>query len=150
MCAIQSMEYILGSTTLVVNNCDNISALRQTSIHPEEATSRWKQAYLISRLSRVYHSIDSDMLLVHVYGNHNSGKLASTLTPLASLNVRFDALSEHIMASLLIYPEIRNTLAVGLSYPYRLPSASITGVPVHSNLAQIIAYEISKLQLLQY
>ena len=35
MCAIEIMESILGRTTLVVNSCDNISALKQAMIHPE-------------------------------------------------------------------------------------------------------------------
>ena len=35
MCAIKIMKSILGSTTLVVNRCYNISALRQAKIHPE-------------------------------------------------------------------------------------------------------------------
>ena len=35
MCAIEIMDCIAGSTTLVVNCCDNISALRQAIIHPE-------------------------------------------------------------------------------------------------------------------
>ena len=35
MCAIEIMESILGITTLVVNSCENISTLRQASIHLE-------------------------------------------------------------------------------------------------------------------
>ena len=38
ICAIQIMESILGSTTLVVNRCDNISALIKASIQPEAVT----------------------------------------------------------------------------------------------------------------
>ena len=85
MYTIKIMEFILVSTTLVVNSCDNISALRQAFIHPEAVTSQWKQADLISRLYDVYHLIGSGMSLVHVYGHNNSGKSESTLTPLASL-----------------------------------------------------------------
>ena len=35
MCAIAIIDSILGSTTLVVNSWENISALIQVSIHPE-------------------------------------------------------------------------------------------------------------------
>ena len=48
---IKIMVSIFCSTTLVVNSCDNISALRKASIHLEAVKSRWKQADLISRLS---------------------------------------------------------------------------------------------------
>ena len=99
MCAIQIIDSIIGTTPLAVDSCENIGVLRQALIHPESVTSQWKQADLISHL--IYHSIDSIMLLVHVFGHQNSGKLASTLTPLASLNVRLDALAEYIMASFL-------------------------------------------------
>ena len=88
--------------------------------------------------------------MVHVYGHHNSGELASTLTPLSSLNLRLDALVEHIMVSLILSSATRNTIAVIFSDPYGLPSVSICGVPVHSNLTQSIAYKISKRRLLQY
>ena len=101
MCAIQIIDSIMRSTLLVVYICDNISALRRASIHPKSVTSRWKQADLISCLSDVYYSIDSGILLVHVYGHPNSGRFASTLTPLASCNIRLDTLVEHIVASFL-------------------------------------------------
>ena len=65
MCVIKIMDSILGSTALVINICDNLSALGQASIHPEALIPQWKQAYPISRLSDVYHSIDSGILLVH-------------------------------------------------------------------------------------
>ena len=90
------------------------------------------------------------MLLVQFYWNHNSGKLSSTLMSLASLNARLDALEEHIMGSFLFSPETRNTIAVGFLDPYGLPSASIHGVTIHSNIDHSIAYKISKLRLLQY
>ena len=90
------------------------------------------------------------MLLVHVYGHHNSGKLVSTLTPLASLNIQLDTLEEHIMAFFLLSTSTINTIAVVISYPYGIPSLSIRGVPVHSNLAQFISYKNSKLRILQY
>ena len=38
MCAIEIMESILGSTALVVNINDNVSSLRQVSIHLEAVT----------------------------------------------------------------------------------------------------------------
>ena len=104
---------------------------------------------VISRLSYVYQSINSGMSLVHVYGNHNIGKPASTL-PLASINVRLDALAEHMMTSFLLFTATRNTISIGISDPYRLPIISIHGAPIHSNLVQWIAYEISKRRLLQH
>ena len=79
----------MGSTPLVVNICDNISALRRALIHPESVTLQWKQAYCIYVRSDVYHSIYYGISLVHAYGPQNSGRLASKLTPLSSLNVRF-------------------------------------------------------------
>ena len=102
MCTIKTMEAILGSTTLVVNSCNNINVLRQATIHPEEVKPRWKKVDLISRLSDVYQSIDSGMSLVHVYGHQNSGKLASTLTPLSYLNAILEKLAAHIMASFML------------------------------------------------
>ena len=42
MCVIKIMESILGSTSPMFNTCDNISDLRQVSIHPESVKSRWK------------------------------------------------------------------------------------------------------------
>ena len=95
MCVIRIMVSILGSTTLLFNSCNNISALRRATIHPEAVKYRWKQVDLISRLYYVYQSMDSGMSLVHIYGHQNSGRLASTLTSLASLNVRLDAPAEH-------------------------------------------------------
>ena len=150
MCMIQIIESILRSTTLVVDSCDNISALRWASIHPEEVKSQCKQADIISCLSNVYHSIDFEIPLVHVYGHHNSGKLVSIVTPLESLNVWLDTLAEHIISSFLLLAENRTTIEAGLSYPYRLPIVFICGVPVHSNLAHYIVYEISKLRILLY
>ena len=88
--------------------------------------------------------------MVQIYEHQNSGKLVPTLTPLESLNIRLDALTEHIMDSFLLLPETRNTIAVGFSDTYGLPSVSISGVPVHSILAQSIAYKISKRRILQY
>ena len=89
------------SPPLIVDSCDDISALRRASIHPESVTSRWKQADRISCLSDVYHLIDTGMLLVHVYGHQNRGKTDSTLHPVVSLNVRLDVLVEFIIAPLL-------------------------------------------------
>ena len=102
MCAVETMESILGITTLIVNTCDNTSTLRLATIHPEAVKSRWKQVDLTSCLSDFYQSMDSGMSRVHIYGHRSSRRPASTLTPLASLNVRLDSLAEHIMASLLI------------------------------------------------
>ena len=144
------MESILGSTTLMVNRCDNISALRLAPIHPEAVKSWWKQADLISCLSSAYPYIESVMPLLHVYRHHNSVNPESTLTPLSYLNVRLDALSENIMASFLLSAATRNTIAVGLSDPYGIPRISIHGFPVNSNIYQSITYEISKLRLLWY
>ena len=150
MCVIKIIKSILGSTTLMVNSCDNISTLRQASIHPEAVTSWWKQTDLISRLYDVYHSIEYGMLLVHIYGHQDSGKLVPNLTPLAYLKIQLNALVTQIMASFLLSPATRNTIAVGFSDTYGLPSVSISGVPVHSILAQSIAYKISKRRILQY
>ena len=97
MCAVETMESILGITTLIVNTCDNTSTLRLATIHPEAVKSRWKQVDLILLLSDVYQSIDSSMSLIHINRHQNSGKMVSTLTSLASLNVIMDALAEHIM-----------------------------------------------------
>ena len=107
----------MGSTALVVNICDNIISLRQESIHPELVTSLWNQEDFISRLSDIYHSIESGMLLVHVYGHQNSGNPASTLMPLAYFNIPLDSLAEHILESFLISQEKRNRIAVGFLYP---------------------------------
>ena len=79
------------------------------------------------------------MSLVHVYEHHNSGRLASTLTPLVSINVILDALVEHIMVASLLYPATRNTISIGLSDPHGIPSVSIHGAPDHYNIAQSIA-----------
>ena len=54
------------------------------------------------------------------------------------------------MASFLISLSPRTSLAVGFLYPYGLPSLSVRGVPVHSNINQSIVYEISNHWLLQY
>ena len=98
MHAIEIMESILSSTTLVVNICDNINTLRRASIHPEVVKARYKQADFISCLSDIYKSINSGMLLVHVYGHQDIDNLASTLTPIAPLSVQLESLAEHIMA----------------------------------------------------
>ena len=128
MCEIEIMDSKLGSTSIVVNSCENISALRRAPIQPEAVKLTWKKSDLISFLSDIYQSIDSRMLLVHIYGHHSSGKLASTLTPLSSLNVRLGALAEHIMASFLLLTATRNTIVVGFSDTNGLPSVSIPGV----------------------
>ena len=69
ICAIKIIESIIGSTSLVVNRCDNISAIRLSLMHPESVTLRWKQADLIFHLLDVYHSNEFGMLLVHIYEN---------------------------------------------------------------------------------
>ena len=150
MCAIEIMEPILGSTTLVVNRYNNISALRKATIHPEAVKFISKQVYLISHLSDVYQSIDSGVSLVHIYVHHNSGKTVSTLTPLAYLNVRLNALAEHIMASFILSSATRSTIAIVILDPHVLTSVSINGASVHFNIAQSVAYEISKLLILQH
>ena len=90
------------------------------------------------------------MSLVRVYWHQNSGKSPPTLMPLASLNIRLGTLEEHIMTSFIVSPATRNTIAVVFLNPYGLQSVSIRGVSVHSNITLSIAYEISKLRLLQY
>ena len=142
MCVIKIMESILGSTVLVVNSCENISVLRQSLIRPEAVTPRSKQADPFSRMYDIYRSIDSGMSLVHVYRHQNIGNPASTLMPLAYLNVRLDAQVEHIMVSFLILTETRNTIAVGFSDPFGLNIVSIHGVPVHSNLI-LVSFELT-------
>ena len=77
-------------------------------------------------------------MLVHVYVHHNIVKPDSNLTLAASLDVLLDALAKFIMVLFLNLPALRTTIAVGLSDPYGLPSVSICGVPVHSNIAQAI------------
>ena len=150
MCAIEIIKSVLGSTTLVVNRCDNTSALRQATLHPEAVKSRWKQVDLISRLPDVYKSTDSDMSMVHVYGYYNNRIPASTLTPLPSLNVRLDAIEENTMAVFIISSATIHTMVIGLSDPQGMPSLSIHGSTVHSNITQYIVYEISKRGLLQH
>ena len=148
MCVIKIMVSILGSTTLVVNICDNISALRQATVHPEVVKSIWKQVDIISRLSDVYQSMKSGMYLVQVYEHQNSGRPVSTLTPLEYINIRMDSLAEHIMAAFHLSSATRNTIAIGLSDLHGITSAPIHRAPVHSNIAQYIAYKISKHHLL--
>ena len=132
------------------NSCNNISALRRASIHQVAVKYRCKQEDPISRLSDAFELIDSGMSLVHVYGHHNSSSSDSTSTPLAYLNVILDALAEYIMVPFLLSLATRNEISVGFLYPYGLTSVSIHGFPVHPNLDQSIAYEISKRQLLHY
>ena len=90
------------------------------------------------------------MSLVHVHRHHNSGIPASTLTPLASLNIILDEISEHIMAAFILSSATINTITIGLSYPYGIPSISTHGYPFHSNISQSIAYKISKHRILQH
>ena len=90
------------------------------------------------------------MSMVHVHGHQNSRRPASTLTTLASLNVRLDALEEQSMAAFLIPSAKINTIAIGLSDPHGMPSILIHGSPIHSNISQSIAYEIYKRRLLQH
>ena len=92
----------------------------------------------------------SSMSLVNVHGHHNTGRPESTITQLAYLNVRLDALVEHIMAEFLLSSGTRNTMAIGLSDPNIITSVSIHEAPFHSNVAQSIAYEISECWILQY
>ena len=150
ICAIEIMESILGITTLVFNSCNNISVLIRARIHPEAVESRWKQVDLISCLSDFYQSMDSGMSLVHVYKHQNSGRPPSTLTPLASINVRLGTLAEHIMGAFLLSSEKINTISIGISDPHVITSVSVHRSPVHSNISQYISYEISKLWLLQH
>ena len=135
MCAIEIMAYIFGSITLVVDRCDNISALRRETIHPEAVKSSQKRVYLISCLYAVYQWMDYRIYLVHVYGHQNTGRLASIFTPLASLNVTLDALAENIMVAFLLSSATRNTITIGLLDPHRIPSVSIHRSPVHSSIA---------------
>ena len=150
MFAIKIIKSIAGSTTLVVNRCDNIRALRRATIQPEGVKLRWKQIDLISHLSDVYQSMDSIMSLVHIHGHQNIGRPASTLMVLGSLNVLLDELSEQIMAVFLISSSKSNTMAVGLLDPHIIPIVSIHGASIHSNIAQSITYDISKRRLLQH
>ena len=64
MCAIEIMESILGSTTLVITSWNIIMALSKAKIHPEAVKSIWKQVHLISRLYDVYQSMEFCMSLV--------------------------------------------------------------------------------------
>ena len=134
----------------MVKSCNNISALRQAIIHPEAVELRRKQVDIISRMSNVYRSMYSGISLVQVHGHQNRGSLASTLTPLAYLNVILDALAEHIMAAFLLSSATRNTIAIVLSERHRIQSVSIHGALFHSNIAHYIALEISKRLLIQH
>ena len=89
------------------------------------------------------------MYLVHVYRHQSSGRPASNLMPLASLNVILDSLAENIMAALILSLETRNTIAIGLSDLQIILSVSIHSALVHSNITKSIVYEISKHRLLQ-
>ena len=44
---IHRIKYTRGSSPLVMNYCDNFSALLTLNIHPESFTPRWKQVHLI-------------------------------------------------------------------------------------------------------
>ena len=98
----------------------------------------------------MYHSIDSVISLVHVYGHHNSGSSASNLTPLLSLNFRLNELAEYIVASLLRLMAPITPLWVGFSDPYGLPIVYICRVPFIYNTTQSIVYETYKHYILQY
>ena len=135
MCTIEIMESILDSSTLAVNSCDSISALRRETIQPEAVKNIWKQVYFISHLSDVFQSMDSGISLVHVYRHQNNGILASNLTSLAYLSVILYTRAEHIMAEFLFSPEKRNTIPIGLSEPHIISSISIHRYPFHSNIA---------------
>ena len=93
MCLIQIIDSIMGSTLLVVDICDNMSALRKYLVHPESVTLWQKQEDIISHLSDVYQSIESGIFLVHVYEHNNSWSLASNFLPLAYINVQLDPLA---------------------------------------------------------
>ena len=67
MYLIQIIESTMGSTSLMVDICDNILVLIQALIHLEAVTLEWKQAFFISCLFDVFHSIDSCMSMLHVY-----------------------------------------------------------------------------------
>ena len=101
-------------------------------------------------MSDVYKSMDYRMSLVHAYGKHNSRRPTSTLMPLAYINVRLDALAEHIITEFLLPPATRNTIAIGLSDPHRIPRVSIHVELVKFNISQSITCKISKLWLLQH
>ena len=133
MCLIQIVESIMGITSLLVDICDNISSLGWASINPESVTLRWKQSYIISRLSNIYHSIDSGMLMVHVFGHQNSQILDSNLISIAYLNVQLDALSEYIMASFLRSPAPRIPLALRSCYQ-DYPFAEFRSIPITPSL----------------
>ena len=123
----------------------------EASNNPHRAVkSRWKQVDLISRLSDFCHLIDSDMSLVHVHGHQNSGRPASTLTPLAYLNIQMDAISEQIISEFLLSSAKINTMAIGILEPHVMPSVLIHGDLIHYNITQSITYEISKLRILQH
>ena len=78
--------------------------------------------------------------MVHVHGYQNIGRPESTLTALASLNIRLDALVEHIMAELILSSATRITMRIGISYLHGMSSVSIYGAPFHSNISQSITY----------
>ena len=90
------------------------------------------------------------MSLVHVYGHQNNGRPALTLTLLASINVRLDALAEHIMSEFILLPATGNTIAIGLLDPQRIPSVSINGAPVQFHISKSIAYKRSQRRLLEH
>ena len=88
--------------------------------------------------------------MVHVYGHQKSGWLALNLTSIDYINLILDALAEHIMTAFLLSSSTRNTIAIGLLDLHGIPSVSIQGDPVHSNIAQYITYEIYKRWILQH
>ena len=85
--------------------------------------------------------MESGMLLVHVHGHQNNRMLASTLTSLSYLKIQLYALAQQIMAAFLLLSAKRNTMAIGISDPHGMPSVSIHGSKIHSNITQSITYK---------
>ena len=80
-------------------------------------------------MSDVYQSMDTGISLVHVIGHQNNRRPTTTLTPLAALNVRMDALAEHIMAAFILSSATRYKMEIEILEPHRMPSVSIRGAP---------------------
>ena len=79
------------------------------------------------------------MYLIHVHGHQNSGIPASTLTPIASLNIRLDELVEQIMEAFILSSVKINTRMIGISDLHIMSSVFIHRSPIHPKITQYIA-----------
>ena len=87
------------------------------------------------------------MSLVHVNGHQKNRRLASTLTSLEYINIQLYALEKQIMAAFVLLSAKINAMVIELSDLHGMPSVSINGSKIHSNISQSIAYKIYKRRL---